>query len=471
MKKSYLLLLAVMLTLSTLAHAQDEEDTAAPNFPALQLHVERLELEAKARAAEYPAPDSKGLNGDVTAKNVQIIPMIQAYRASRTLARTIAKRARSAAGVPIPYKGDETHNFVIGTGDNPFQDLATYQASVKFLDALEVSLQDVLETLKPNPQKSVNLVAEAVKAKSLVGNIVDLLAYFKSDISYEGFDFELNQKAIAAQLCSELLLSNKDLAADKKKVQAFYLGGKTNPPSLTADGQGAFLTKLQSLENDEIKQALAAIKKIETKKEKIKKIDETSKKKDAAKERIDQLVSAISQSRDASKLAELREALRRSRLEFAQLKADLDALVSDGRPVLTLTENRALKALKVLTDGYDSYKKALYKVPDGSTTTPLQKLVALDALYQEITQADASTHFIYLEPVRGGGVSRTIKNVFNSGSISYNGAAIISYFLFDKSARMLDADTVYSIRKYQRIGDEHDDGDFLEEASGVERRQ
>jgi hypothetical protein len=133
------------------------------------------------------------------------------------------------------------------------------------------------------------------------------------------------------------------------------------------------------------------------------------------------------------------------RIEFAQsiLRTLLQQTATLGDDIKDLTFiTRRIDDLKNVNTAYNTFIESTVKVDAQGGASPLTLFVkgeTMDALAN-----DDNAYWIVLKAVKAGGNNRTQRNLiryFTGAKITYNGAAIISYTLYDRSGRIVDSDT------------------------------
>ncbi len=133
-----------------------------------------------------------------------------------------------------------------------------------------------------------------------------------------------------------------------------------------------------------------------------------------------------------------------SRLEeIAKLKSANETLFNQLKSKQALGNTDADEATKYLKslDSLDSATRTLSKfltTPDRKTgLTPLEKIGNSESIANQLAQASKSYH-LYVKTVATGG--------FQVGSGSYQGGAVVTYYLFDQEGLLIEADTVDNLQ-------------------------
>jgi hypothetical protein len=71
-------------------------------------------------------------------------------------------------------------------------------------------------------------------------------------------------------------------------------------------------------------------------------------------------------------------------------------------------------------------------------------------LYKSL-EKDKSLYHIYMEPIKGGGHTKSVRGLFNNGSISFGGGAIITYYILDYKGNIEETNTVYTHEPFERV--------------------
>jgi len=76
------------------------------------------------------------------------------------------------------------------------------------------------------------------------------------------------------------------------------------------------------------------------------------------------------------------------------------------------------------------------------------------ALYNNFfTNQKPKQYLLDLKVAQAGGASRMVSGLFNSGSASFTGGAIIAFFLYDQNCNIVDSGTLVDFKGYQRVMD------------------
>ena len=76
------------------------------------------------------------------------------------------------------------------------------------------------------------------------------------------------------------------------------------------------------------------------------------------------------------------------------------------------------------------------------------------ALYNNFfTNPKPKQYLLDLKVAQAGGAGRTLSGLFNSGSASFTGGAIIAFFLYDQNCNIIDSGTLVDFKGYQRVMD------------------
>lgn len=246
--------IAMMIAYAMLAssmgyvYAQDPATPPAPTTPPKSEEVQRLEEEktkaelreaiAKANKAEldakFPKPTSTPLSGTTSINDGAVIEgQMMAYVSMAKAANKIV-RGISLTGLPI-------QNLAI-YNERDMNLLLSYKVAISQVDALRQQFCAQLPCVtRPTPARSIS-AAPLTIAQSFLGGLVDLTAFFRTNVEVKGQSFDIDEGPLVAEV---FRAARKD---DKLKNASFFypfvFGPDTDPQK-----PSVILGKLEAIRN------------------------------------------------------------------------------------------------------------------------------------------------------------------------------------------------------------------------------
>ncbi len=497
--------LSALLTLCFLCGAQatwaqDESDSEPQSeelerLKVLQAEAEAREAIAKAKRAEldarFPQSTSSRLEGKTTVGEKgrveeQVVGFISVAQAADRIAETIHNTYPNLPTLAVYNEGD-------------IQLLLIYSAATKRVDAYiarydkQAAAEQAALTAYPMwniPTAPCDPKALATAgagrggegfinplgvATSLLGSFGDILSFFRTNVDIQGSTFTVSESVLVTEVFRSLR------AKYANNISLYY--PKEFPPDFDPTQDSPMLIKLEALFNSKANADTLAAQiagRIKDKSDQIttlkqcqafagQAVSEAQKKVDAQPKVLKDLEDKIAALQRGRAGAQQRRAL------LAQLAAEQNKLaaLSDeiaakeqiktqhGNDIKKLEkEIAALQAvvqpLTPLNSQADLLVKDMVKVDEKTGINPLTAFIRSERI-QKLMQ-DTKGHWLKLNVVTAGGNTRVKTNlfvdVFNGGNrVSYSGASIVEYHLYDRSGRSLLSDTTNSYVDYMKAKD------------------
>ncbi|MEP0191925.1 MAG: hypothetical protein ABJP70_05810 [Erythrobacter sp.] len=369
--------------------ARSEAGAAAYNEQKAQ-----IEAQTAAVLARFPSSDTTGADGTASAEGGGYYANHLAHKAMNAAASQMAARIGSVSGI------GKYDVFLVNGIDLPAATAQWRQINSQ-LDNLQKAI-DALLGIAPDAggvsalsnDESPGALAFASAAPQILGGLVDIAAFFRSNVTSEGVTVSLAEEELVASLIAHMP------PGVSVSYPTISLRGKTG---LTERMTRLIRTDALLRERKEaiIRAAAAAIKPTEDKR------DDTIRKiaKEEAKD-----------PKDTPKIAGLKNQLERFNALIALTK---ELTASEGEAIDTLRTNVA-EVIKALN------------TPNEAGVTPLQ---ATDAV--AIMVASGNAALLEVNVASSGGERQIKTSPFGSGRVSYLGGVNASFRLTDELGRVL----------------------------------
>jgi len=498
-----LLLTALCLTASLAlgvqnARAQASESSPTPDSPEVtKLKEEKARAElaraiAEAKKAEldarFPKSDAKTLDGKTTVADTgRVEEQVTGYISVAEAANRIAQVIHTSYG---GLKMIAIYN------DADLQLLLVYSAATKRIDIYKTRYDKLAASeeaaIKANAMWSVPNAPCDEKAlaslsgrggaafnpltvaTSVLGSFSDILAFFRTDVDIKGSTFAVTEPVIVTEVFRGLRAKYGD------KIELYY--PREFPPGLASD-DSAMLDKIELL-FDSKANAEALFNKIgemisDKKKQKDTLIqciafagqakEKLQKPVNDQKKVVDELKAKLDESADPKQIKDLRTQLAGAQQKLKQLTAKIDQAVAaieairkrHADDVARLDkEIAALEAagqpLATLNAQTELLFKDLIKVDEKTGLSQIATFIRSERLQK--LMADKDGCWLKLNVVIAGGNTKIktnlIVDVFNGGNrVSYSGASIVEYHLYDRLGRSLLSDTTSGYIDYKKARD------------------
>lgn len=369
--------------------ARSEAGTAAYNEQKAQ-----FEAQTAAVLARFPSSDTTGADGTATAEGGGYYANHLAHKAMDAAASQMAKKVRNVDGI-----GDYDV-FLVNGIDLPAATAQWRQVNSQ-IDSLQEAVDALLKIVPiadgPLPlvnNESLPALAFASAAPQILGGLVDIAAFFRSDVTTKGLTVTLPEEELAALLISRML---EDVKVRYPTVSLLGETGLTNKLTMLVQSD-ALLRERKAEVIGAAQSAIAAFK------------DD----RDEVVRRI-----AVEEKKDPKDSVEIANLVsQRDRLN--ETIANLEKLTaSEGAAIDTFRTNIA-EVIKALN------------TPNEAGITPMQ---AIDPI--AVILASRKPALLEVNVASSGGERQIKTSPFGSGRISYLGGVNASFRLTDKLGRVL----------------------------------
>jgi phage shock protein A len=474
--------------------AQDAQPSPTPDPDVVRLNAakekaELLEAIAKAKKAElearFPPSDAKTLDGKTTIADTgrveeQVAGYVSVGEAANRIGEVIRRSYPGAKMIAIYNEAD-------------IQLLLVYSATTKRLDIYKTRYdkQVIVEEaainangmwIVPNApcdEKAVRGLGGAPfnplgVATSVLGSFSDILAFFRTDVDIKGTTFAVREPIIVTEVFrvlrakysgqielyypqefppildsadSDMLDRIESLFDSKAKADALFnqIGQMIADKKKQKDTLGqciAFVgqtrAKLQKPINDQqrIVDDLKGKLELSTDPKDIKELPAQI---TVAEQKLKQLKAKIEPD-----IAALEPIQKRHEDDIRRLDKEIAALEAAGRPLATLNSQTELLF------------KDLIKVDEKTGISQLTAFIRSERIQK--LMANRGGYWLKLNVVIAGGNTKVKRNlivdVFTGGSrVSYSGASIVEYHLYDRFGRSLLSDTTSGYIDYKKAKD------------------
>lgn len=394
-----------------------------------ELSLKKAEDALRRYANEAAAPTKEpALSSGVSKGDIDLVipASIQAHRACTILAQKLAnellgkQKGKAETGKPmIPLSS----SVLVCAGIDPFDnDMVADQISVLLNNLNDINNDAAKFTSTAHAAALANISSLTQGVRNTVANIGSLFELFKVKTTFSNVETPISNEYYVTAVYQAL-------------HQSFNLSLMTNTllPPTPKESNEAVVALFKNL-------ALAR-KNINAVDEKIDSLNDALAKVKA------QIVTERAQSHpDSVKLErfEKQESIINKSLKHG---ADLKENLPD---VVAVT---------------DAFIKEYFTASDG------KRPVGFALLRQSAAVAEVQAkggYYLRLVPGPAGGVNRTIESLFNSGSLSHAGGAIVTYYLYNSSGKLLSTSSFMGITPFARMGDGDSELDELQGDDSVE---